>query len=190
MRAAVSSLRIFGWVALVVVVLLPRTALADHLVAADFDGDGKRDFASVDRPLSPGVRVWLSSTRKSRLLTSERPLLDLAARDLDGDGRDELIAFDGSPTLQIWKASHHKKFARYPARRLLACSRSEPARAPDNGICGSGSSETSDDKASPLVVLAAVFNPVEVETPRHPSITRAASIRRSSRTAPRAPPSA
>src|SRR5262249_19839467 len=132
MRARVGTCRHWVWVALCVSLLLPRTAFADHLVAADFDGDGKRDFASVDKSSSSAVRIWLSWTRGSHRLDSARPLLQLAARDLDGDGRSELIASDGSSTLLIWRASHKKKFTRLTARRSVDCSRS-PRHGFDDG---------------------------------------------------------
>jgi len=186
----VGTFRHWVWVAFCVSLLLPRTAFADRLVSADFDGDGKRDFASVDKSSSSAVRIWLSSTRGSRRVDSGRPLLQLAARDLDGDGRSELIALDGSSKLLIWKASHKKKFTRFPARRSADCSRSAPGHGFGDRTGASSSSETSDDSASAVVVLPVVFNPIEVAVPAHSSTPRAISLRRSSRSAPRGPPSA
>src|SRR5262245_32117847 len=70
-----------------------QTASASGLtVVADFDGDGRRDRAVLERVESRVLRVWLSASRSTSVVHSKTPLLNIAATDLDGDGRHELIA--------------------------------------------------------------------------------------------------
>jgi hypothetical protein len=80
----------------------PRAAWADT-VYADFDHDGKKDVLSVSPASASTLQVWLSSTQTLRQLRISRPILKIAAFDLDGDGHPEIIASDTSSGLHIWR---------------------------------------------------------------------------------------
>ena len=83
--------------------LAPRiVAAAHHTVVGDFDGAVRHDRAT----LNPGghaseIRVWLSTTNATTVIHSSAHIGAIAARDLDGDHRDELIGRE-SLQLQIW----------------------------------------------------------------------------------------
>jgi len=72
-------------------------------VIADFDGDGHVDRADLTGGDQSAVRVWLSATGRTAVLRSAAPVLEMAARDLDGDRRAELIVSSTSSGLHIWK---------------------------------------------------------------------------------------
>jgi hypothetical protein len=111
------SSRRFGWFVLVLGLMLwPRTSYADQQVYADFDGDGHRDHATFDPAHASLMRVWLSSNQHAGVLHSRMPLMRLAAVDLDGDGRPELVATDRRAGLHVWKAGGGR-FAPYRHRR-------------------------------------------------------------------------
>src|SRR5262245_1206456 len=111
MGVPVRLLRQFGWLAVVGGLLAaPRAARADQSVFADFDGDGRCDEARLDDVHRRTVNVWLSATQRSRVLRAARPILQLAAGDLDGDGRAELLAAGLDRGLVVWKAHHRSKF--------------------------------------------------------------------------------
>ncbi|MEO8482945.1 MAG: VCBS repeat-containing protein [Acidobacteriota bacterium] len=109
--------RRFGWLALVLGFLLwPAASYADQHVYADFDGDGQRDHAAFDPTHASMLRVWLSSNPRADVLHSRFHLLRLAAIDLDGDGRPELVATDRRAGLHVWRAGrgrfrldHHRR---------------------------------------------------------------------------------
>src|SRR5262245_44648063 len=61
-------------------------------VVADFDGDSQPDRAELSRREPSAVHVWLSATQSIAVVRSSTPILGIAARDLDGDKRAELIA--------------------------------------------------------------------------------------------------
>jgi hypothetical protein len=104
---------------LVCVLLWPRTALADQQIRADFDGDGQLDRAQMQ---PSGVVVWLSKAREFSALRGSGHPIQLAAVDLDRDGRPELVALDAATGLHVWKA--HKSGKLHPYRRRPA----SPAR--------------------------------------------------------------
>jgi hypothetical protein len=88
---------------------------AQRSVVADFDGDGYRDHATLD-DLEPSLlHVWLSATRSTAVVRSRSPLFGIAARDLDGDRRAELIAGGRATGLQVW-TSRHATFSRFQPR--------------------------------------------------------------------------
>jgi hypothetical protein len=100
----------------VCLLLAPSTAAAgQRSIVADFDGDGYRDHAALD-DLEPSVlRVWLSGTRTTAIVRSRSPVFGIAARDLDGDRRAELIAGTPAAELQVW-TRRHATFSRYKPR--------------------------------------------------------------------------
>jgi len=129
MGVPVRLLRQFGWLAVVCALLAaPRAARADQSVFADFDGDGRRDEARVDELQRRTVNVWLSATQRSRVLRTARPILQLAAGDLDGDGRAELVAAGGDRGLVVWKANHKSKFKLVRSKQLAPRSLRGPSR--------------------------------------------------------------
>ena len=81
----------------------PRiVAAAHHTVVGDFDGDGRHDRATLKRHgHASEIRVWLSTTNATTVIQSSTHIEAIAARDLDGDRRDELIGRE-LLQLQIW----------------------------------------------------------------------------------------
>jgi hypothetical protein len=100
---------------LVCVLLWPRIGFADQQVHADFDGDGQLDRAQMQ---SSGVVVWLSKARVFSALRGSGHPVQLAAVDIDRDGRPELVALDAATGLQVWKA--HKSGKLHPYRQKPA----------------------------------------------------------------------
>ena len=100
---------------LVCVLLWPRTGFADQQVRADFDGDGQLDRAQMQ---SSGVVVWLSKARVFSALRGSGHTVQLAAVDIDRDGRPELVAMDAATGLHVWKA--HKSGKLHPYRQRPA----------------------------------------------------------------------
>jgi hypothetical protein len=100
----------------VCLLVAPYAARAEQRsVVADFDGDGHHDHATLDE-LEPSVlRVWLSGTRTMAIVRSPTPFFAIAARDLDGDRRAELIAGAPATGLQVW-TTRHAAFSRVQPR--------------------------------------------------------------------------
>ena len=89
----------------------PCAVAAERLLSADFDGDGRHDRVAIDRRDPSLLRVWLSATGATELIRNARPLLRVAAIDLDGDRRPELIATDTSVAgLHVWKKHGRRGF--------------------------------------------------------------------------------
>jgi hypothetical protein len=88
--------------------LLPSAARAAQLeVRADFDGDGLHDHATLDRIQPSLLRIWLSTTRTTVVVRSASPVTAVAAADLDGDRRAELIAIAPDAALEVWTGARH-----------------------------------------------------------------------------------
>jgi hypothetical protein len=102
---------------LVSVLLWPRTGFADQQVRADFDGDGQLDRAQMQ---PSGVVVWLSKARVFSALRGSHHPVQLAAVDIDRDGRPELVTLDAATGLHVWKA--HKSGKLRPYRRRSSSS--------------------------------------------------------------------
>jgi hypothetical protein len=85
------------------VVLLTRSAAAsDRSVVADFDGDGRHDRATLHgRGPSSEIHIWLSTIGSVAVIRTPTRIGAIAASDLDGDHRDELIGRT-STRLQVW----------------------------------------------------------------------------------------
>src|SRR5262245_36777038 len=116
------------WLLWVFVLIAPALAsAASPPVIADFDGDSKPDRAELSRREPSAVRVWLSTTRRVAILRSSTPILGIAARDLDGDRRAELIASKASSGLQVWTKRRHG-FGAFRPKRITPNSLARPAR--------------------------------------------------------------
>jgi hypothetical protein len=112
------------------VLVAPYTAhAAERSVVADFDGDGYHDRATLDGREPSVLRVWLSTTRTTAIVRSRSPLVGIAARDLDGDRRAELLAGAGAPAtgLQVW-TRRHAAFSRFQPRPVPTATFSRPVR--------------------------------------------------------------
>ena len=119
------------WIACACVLLsAPLARAADRSLAADFDGDGKSDRVAIDRSEPSVLHVWLSRTGTTDRLHNPRALLWIAATDVDGDNRPELIATEASAEgLRIWKRDGARRgFRPYAPRRSPA-----HATPPTNG---------------------------------------------------------
>jgi hypothetical protein len=116
MTGVAQLIRRASWLACVCLAVAAPRASAGPSVVADFDGDGQRDRVTLELPQSSVLRVWLSTTQTIAVLHSSSPILEVAARDLDGDRRDELIA-GGSSGLQVWTA-RHKRFKPFHPREV------------------------------------------------------------------------
>jgi hypothetical protein len=101
-------------------------ALASQRLAGDFDGDGLRDHIAVSRQDPTILRVWLSSTRRIDIIRSREPILHIAAADLDGDARPELVARLAS-SLRVWNR-RNGRFHTYRPRARSAAPRLSRAR--------------------------------------------------------------
>jgi hypothetical protein len=190
MGVPVRLLRQFGWLTVVFALLgTSRAARADQSVFADFDGDGRRDEARVDDLHRRTVNVWLSATQRNRVLRTTRPILQLAAGDLDGDGRAELLAAGGDHGLVVWKTHHQSKFRLFRSKPLLPRSIRVPSRRLAHG------------PSDPVVIEPAGWSPDFLGVNRFdlsrpgPSIVRASSAdpvaarsRRDAPSATRGPP--
>lgn len=89
--------------------LVPRSVAASHhTVVGDFDGDGRHDRATLKHHAhSSEIRIWLSTTNATTVIHSPDRIGALAARDLDGDHRDELIGREAL-NLQIWSVGEER----------------------------------------------------------------------------------
>lgn len=77
-------------------------------LAADFDGDGQHDSATLDVRNPAAVQVWLSTTGLTSIIHARAPIVAIVATDLDGDRRSELIATSSTPGLQVWSRTRHR----------------------------------------------------------------------------------
>ena len=96
-----SAMRVAFGLITVIGLFCATDAFAGKRVVGDFDGDGLRDHVAIS-PEDPTVlRVWLSSTHRIDIIHSPEPILHIAAADLDGDRRTELVARVSS-RLRVW----------------------------------------------------------------------------------------
>jgi hypothetical protein len=106
-----------GLICLAFVLVGRVAAAADGSLVADFDGDGRSDRAILERGEPSALHVWLSATATMAELRSATPIRGIAARDLDGDRRAELI-LGGASELEVW-TSRRRGFTRFRTRRPL-----------------------------------------------------------------------
>lgn len=83
---------------------LPFEDTGDHYSLADLDLDNIPDLwqvAAGQLSIALGADGWNDVIRTERLLGLPRDAVDIAATDYDGDGRPDVVAFDGSRKL-VW----------------------------------------------------------------------------------------
>jgi len=119
------------WALCACLFLLPLAAgasgAAEPSLAVDFDGDGRHDTVRLDRHRPSVLRIWLSASDTTQVLVSRRPLSHVAATDLDGDHRPELIASDSQSRLHIW-TPRARGFRRYQPRHSIPKALTSPTR--------------------------------------------------------------
>jgi len=97
------------WLAcLCALLLVPRADAHDRALTADFDGDGHGDHVTFTSYEPSVVRIWLSATKTTHVIRSSEPLRTVAAADLDGDHRAELLASNRSTGLHVWTRGRNR----------------------------------------------------------------------------------
>lgn len=132
-------LRRLAWLACAL--LLAATAdAAPRAIVADFDGDGHNDSVSIDRTDPSVLHITLSRSGTVARMQRSRAVLELAARDIDGDHLPELITAEASSTsgwtharaLRVWKTDAHHGFTKVrPRRSAPGTIKAPPARTVD-----------------------------------------------------------
>lgn len=148
--------------------LLPRSAAAGPSLAIDLDGDGRRDQVTLDHRDPSLLHVWLSASSTTQVIRSHVPLLQVAAADLDGDHRPELIARDSNSKLHVWMR-RHTRFHWYRPRDGARPMFEQPSRR----------SLEDNDSEPPGVLTSTAFTPIALTlcaSPRAPA--PATSLRR------------
>lgn len=91
------------WLICAWLLLLPHAAAAaEPSLAADFDGDGRRDYVLVDDATPSVVRIWLSASNTTQVIHAGTRLTAVVAADLDGDRVPELIGRGAGLRLHVW----------------------------------------------------------------------------------------
>jgi hypothetical protein len=117
-----------------VAVVCPHAAsAAQWSLSGDFDGDGRRDWAAVDRDDPRLLHVYLSNTRQTTIIRSRTPIRALAAANLDGDQRQELVVRVGRSGLRVWKRGD-SHFRRIRAFRPFAAGLTLPGKRLNAGL--------------------------------------------------------
>jgi hypothetical protein len=105
---------------------------------------------------TPSGRIWLSASGTTQVLVSRRPLHDVAATDLDGDHRPELIASDGQSRIQVW-TPRARGFRRYQPRASIP-----------NALASPASQRVDSHNREPEEILTGVaFGPSELSRTEH-----------------------
>src|SRR5262245_21453909 len=157
-RAVVACLMFLGLVA------MAGEARAAEFYA-DLDRDGLRDMIRIE-PAS-GLLVWLSQSKVVLKLPTRRPILRVAAGDVDGDGRVELLAADSAAKLHVWHRTRGGKLR--PTR---------PRHAPVRTGFTSNRRvhQPSTDPSSAAIDEDPVTWPLDAPLPRLPSLDTSATI--------------
>jgi hypothetical protein len=147
----------------------PPAAAAAELYA-DLDHDGVGDVVSIQSAPRPGLRIWLSQSNSTLILRTRRPITHIAATDIDGDGRIDIVASDSAARVTVWRRTNrgslrvmHPRRATRPdtmsgSRRVHGAGDDAPVAALDDGgptapLAGP------DGHGSPLSLLDEILPP-------------------------------
>jgi len=109
----------FACAALLLLGALPARASLREFYA-DLDHDGVSDVVSIPEG-ARGLLVWLSRSHSVLRLRTRLPIFRVAAADVDGDGRMDLVAADMSAGLHVWRRSSRGHLRRmHPRSRPYA----------------------------------------------------------------------
>jgi hypothetical protein len=137
----------------------PHTVFASGLtVVADFDGDGRHDRAELQRESSL-LRVWLSKSHSTSVVRSSSALLTIAASDLDGDGRHELIASGALGKLHVWTKRRHGFVPLHPKRETPRASTGQPSRTVTDRSRDTSGAELQTGRTTPSLTLTRWYSP-------------------------------
>jgi hypothetical protein len=109
------------------------------------------DRADLNEGDQSAVRVWLSATGRTSVLRSAAPVLEMVARDLDGDRRAELIVSSTSNGLHIWK-KRGKGFRSVHPKPVAPGTLSTPSRHHVDDTPADSSDEVSPAAPCPLAL--------------------------------------
>jgi hypothetical protein len=119
----------------------PSRAAAE-VYYADIDHDGIRDVVTVQTTPEPALKVWLSRTNTTLILPTKQQILAIAALDLTGDGRLQLVASDTSAKVHVWHESRSGGLRRTRPRR----------QSPAAGVSGSGQFDIPRDQSAGAII--------------------------------------
>ena len=118
--------------------LVSSAEAASLALTADFDGDGHSDTVAIDHVDPSILHVRLSRAGTVTQIRRDRPVLQIAAQDLDGDHLPELIttedisasAWTRRHTLRVWKPDVRRGFRTiHPRRRGPGTVKAPPDKA-------------------------------------------------------------
>ncbi len=136
--------RLAGRVALAATFLAVPGVARAQTIFADVDRDGIRDVLSVSNTSRSILQVWFSATQTFRKLHTPRPIFRVAAMDVDGDGRPEIVASDTSARLHVWRQGKsgrlHRVLPRRPAPFTFSSTQSLDGPSSDSADVPSNSS--------------------------------------------------
>ena len=155
---------------------MPVASAAGPSVVADFDGDGLRDHAELCLREPSQIHIWLSGTQRTWTLRSATPILSLAASDLDGDRKAELIASGPSTGLQIWTGRRGRLTPFHSRRGSTGTQFHDKGHSVDDGPEEAPAADAGQTSAPPI---ALALSPA----PRAPALVAARASTR-----PAAPP--
>ena len=152
---ASTARRVLWLVCLSTLFVVSRAHAIESALTADFDGDGYGDRVTFSPRESSIVRVWLSATKITHVIRSREPLRAVAAADLDGDHRAELVTSNTLSGLRVWtrKESRFRRFRQKGTLPPLAFSGSRH-RASDKGASLPAPATDAFGRIAPMLALA------------------------------------
>lgn len=152
----------------------PRATAGERAFAGDFDGDGRGDHVTFNGADPTVLRVWLSATGTTDVIRSSEPLLYVAAADLDGDHRAELIATQRSRGFQVWTKKARGFHAFRPIRAVAPLGIGHSGRGvfDDEPPFEAGSTDSPTPLAASAVVSARLDAPIAGSLIESPSLAR------------------